>query len=98
MFRANTFNLLRINRSFTQLSERFLVCASSLFLLCRPTPATTITGSVKGPDGAPFMGAFVIAENSQNKMTISVLTDKQGHYHIANLPPATYTLRTRAIG
>lgn len=98
MFRANTSSLLRNDRSITYLFARFLVCATSIFLFCWPTPATTITGSVKGPDGAPFMGAFVIAENSQNKMTISVLTDKQGHYHLANLPPATYTLRIRAIG
>jgi len=62
------------------------------------TVAGTITGTIKGPDGAPFMGAFVIAENSQNKMTVSVLTDKQGHYQIANLPATTYTLRIRAIG
>ena len=62
------------------------------------TVAGTITGTVKGPDGSPFMGAFVIAENSQNKMTVSVLSDKQGHYHIANLPAATYALRIRAIG
>ena len=58
----------------------------------------TIAGTVKGPDGAPFMGAFVIAENTQNKMTVNVLSDKQGRYHIANLPAATYTVRIRAIG
>jgi streptogramin lyase len=62
------------------------------------TSAGTITGSVKGPDGAPFTGAFVIAENSRNKMSVSVLSDKQGHYHFANLPAATYALRIRAIG
>jgi virginiamycin B lyase len=69
----------------------------ALFLTAVAT-AATITGTVKGPDGAPFMGAFVIAENSQNKMTFNVLSDKQGHYRIPNLPAATYTLRIRAIG
>lgn len=62
------------------------------------TFAATVSGTVKGPDGAPFMGAFVMAENNQNKMTISVLSDKQGHYRLPNLPAATYSLRIRAIG
>lgn len=60
--------------------------------------ASTITGNVKGPDGAPFMGAFVIAENTQNKMTFSVLSDKQGRFRIPHLPAATYSVRIRAIG
>jgi virginiamycin B lyase len=58
----------------------------------------TITGSVTGPDGKPFMGAFVVAENAQNKMTVNVLSDEQGHYHINNLPAAAYTLKITAIG
>src|SRR5450631_4085974 len=65
--------------------------------LAIPTLAATITGTVKGPGGKPIMAAFVIAENTQNKMTLSVLTDPQGRYHI-NLPAAAYSLRTRAIG
>jgi virginiamycin B lyase len=69
-----------------------------LLAVAAPALAATITGNVKGPDGKPFMAAFVIAENQQNKMTVSVLSDQQGRYHIANLPAATYTVRTRAIG
>jgi virginiamycin B lyase len=98
MFRPDKFSLPRINRSVMRVLVKLMVCVTSILSLCSLTPATTITGSVKGPDGAPFMGAFVIAENSQNKMTVSVLTDKQGHYHIANLPAATYTVRIGAIG
>ena len=81
-----------------RLAEKLLVSVTLTLSLASLTFAATITGSVKGPDGAPFMGAFVIAENSQNKMTVSVLSDKQGHYHIANLPAATYAVRIRAIG
>ncbi len=58
----------------------------------------SITGSVTGPDGKPFMGAFVVAENTQNKMTVNVLSDQQGHYHIDRLPGATYTVKITAIG
>src|SRR6267154_2067201 len=98
MVRTGRFNLPRINRSFTHLLAKVLACVVLIFSLGSLTFAATITGTVKGPDGAPFMGAFVVAENSENKMTVSVLSDKQGHYHIANLPPATYTVRIRAIG
>src|ERR1700752_1425349 len=58
----------------------------------------SITGTVKGPDGKPFMGAFVVAENTQNKMTVTVLSDAQGRYHINNLPPATYSVQITAVG
>jgi virginiamycin B lyase len=60
--------------------------------------AATITGSVKGPDGKPFMGAFVVAENAQSKMTVSVLSNAQGRYHLGNLPAAAYTVQISAIG
>jgi len=60
--------------------------------------AGSITGSVTGPDGKPFMGAFVVAENPQTKMTVNVLSNAQGRYRIGNLPAATYTVRISAIG
>jgi len=60
--------------------------------------AATITGNIQGPDGKAFMGAFVVAENTQNKMTVSVLSDANGRYRIGNLPAATYTVRINAIG
>ena len=60
--------------------------------------AATITGNVQGPDGKPFMGAFVVAENTQNKITVSVLSNAQGRYHIGNLPAASYTVTIAAIG
>src|SRR3984893_12138005 len=81
-----------------RLTEKLLVSVTLTLSFASLTFAATITGNVKGPDGAPFMGAFVIAENSQNKMTVSVLSDKQGRYHITNLPAATYAVRIRAIG
>jgi virginiamycin B lyase len=63
-----------------------------------PGVAATITGNVKGPDGQPFMGAFVAAENVQSKMTVNVLSDAQGRYHINNLPAGNYTVAITAIG
>src|SRR5580704_11765671 len=42
--------------------------------------AGTITGAIKGPDGAPFRAAFVRVQNLSNKITMMVLTDSQGRY------------------
>ena len=66
--------------------------------LASPGLAATITGSVQGPDGGLVMGAFVAAENAQSRMTVSVLSDAQGRYHIDNLPAGTYTVAITAIG
>jgi len=60
--------------------------------------AATVTGTVKGPDGSPFMGAFVQARNQQNHMSISVLSDKLGRYRIENVPAGQYQIQIRAIG
>src|ERR1700753_3451052 len=58
----------------------------------------SIVGTVTGPDGKPFMGAFVAAENPKSRMTLNVLSDAQGRYHIDNLAGATYTVRGATIG
>jgi cytochrome c5 len=73
-------------------------CAALLLLAALPGFAASITGNVKGPDGKPQMGIFVVAENSQNKMTVTVLSDAQGNYHINNLPAATYSVQISAVG
>src|SRR5690242_20388239 len=79
-------------------AEKSLVSLASTILLASAASAATITGNVQGPDGKAFMGAFVVAQNPQTKMSVSVLSDAQGRYHIANLPPATYTIAIDAIG
>ncbi len=60
--------------------------------------AATVTGTVKGPDGASFRGAFVQAQNSNTKIMVSVLTDKDGRYRIENLPAGQYQLQVKAVG
>jgi len=81
-----------------QLFNRILMLVSGLIFFVLFSYGATITGSVKGPDGAPFMGAFVIAENTQNRITVSVLSDKDGRYRIEDLPAAKYSFRIRTIG
>src|SRR5579872_5458898 len=60
--------------------------------------AATLTGSVKSPDGTPFRGAFVQAQNSGTRVLVSVLTDKDGRYRIENLPAGKYQVQVRAVG
>jgi virginiamycin B lyase len=60
--------------------------------------AATISGTVKGPDGAALRGAFVQARNAKTKIMVSVLTDNQGRYRVENLPAGEYRLQIRAPG
>src|SRR5580704_699298 len=60
--------------------------------------AATISGTVTGPDGAPFRGAFVQARHAGLKMTVSVLSDNQGRFVAENLPAGDYRLQVRAVG
>src|SRR5580704_12838812 len=71
---------------------------SFLVLFSSSAFAATVTGTVKGPDGAPFEGAFVLAVNAKTKVSVSVLSDKQGRYRVENLPAGEYQVRVRAVG
>src|SRR5712664_3039304 len=58
----------------------------------------TISGTVKGPDGRPFKGAFVEAQDMDSRIATNVLSDKDGRYRIENLPEGQYQLLVRAVG
>src|SRR5262245_42120896 len=60
--------------------------------------AATISGTVAGPDGAAFRGAFVQARNAKTRIIVSVLSDTAGRYRIENLPAGEYRLAIRAPG
>jgi virginiamycin B lyase len=53
---------------------------------------------VNGPDGAPFQGAFVEAQNAKTKITVIVLSDSQGRYRIPDLPTGDYRVQIKAMG
>jgi len=77
-----------------------LACLSVMAFMAFAETAFTasIDGFVAGPDGKPFMGAFVVAENAKTKMTVSVLSNEQGRYRIGGLGDAAYTVKIDAIG
>ena len=76
-----------------------LVCTVFLFaLFTSGARAATITGTVVGADGEPFKAAFVEAQNLKTKITVIVLSQKDGTYRIDNLPAGMYDMQIRAIG
>src|ERR1700730_420152 len=80
-------------RSFGSLGVFCLVALSA-----SAADAATIAGTVTGPDGAPFRGAFVQARNAATKITVSVLSDTAGHYQVPDLTAGDYRLSIRAPG
>src|SRR5260370_42675726 len=79
-------------------TARFSLGLVALFAFVSASDAATISGTVAGPDAAPFRGAFVQARNAKTRITVSVLSDKAGHYRLENLPAGDYPLQVRAPG
>src|ERR1700692_991425 len=77
---------------------KILALISAMIFPAAFAHGATITGTVKGPDGAPFKGAFVQAQNAKTRITSDVLSDKDGRYQVENLPAGEYDLRIRAVG
>jgi virginiamycin B lyase len=77
---------------------RVLALLSSVVFLASASYGATITGTVKGADGAPFQGAFVEAQNAKSKITVIVLSDTQGHYRIPDLAAGDYRVFIKAVG
>ena len=78
--------------------SKILALMSAMIFLAAFAHGATITGTVKGPDGAPFKGAFVQAQNTKTKITVNVLSHKDGNYRVEDLPAGEYVLRIRAVG
>ena len=77
---------------------RFFLLMAIAILCGSNLRASTITGTVKGPDSAAFPGAFVEAQNLKTKITVAVLSDTQGHYRIENLTAGQFRIFIRAVG
>src|SRR5580704_825126 len=84
-------------RSSTSVAALCLV-AMSAATAASAAHAAIIAGTVTGPDGGPFRGAFVQARNGATRITVSVLSDTQGHYQVPDLPAGDYRLAIRAPG
>ena len=56
----------------------------------------TISGTVKGPEGAALEGVFVQAQNKKINTTFMVLSDNHGHYRMEKLPAGTTSYRPKS--
>ena len=81
-----------------RLLENLLASVALTGMLASAAFAAEVTGTVQGPDGKPFMGAFVVAQNTRTKVTVNVLSDASGHYRIVGLPGAAYSIQISAVG
>src|SRR4029077_1727317 len=81
-----------------KLASKFVGLLTAFLFLATFARAATVNGSVKSPDGTPFRGAFVQAQNTSTRVLVSVLTDKDGRYRIENLPAGKYQVQVRAVG
>jgi len=79
-------------------TTRLMLGVGSIIAAMSGADAATISGTVTGPDGQPFRGAFVQARNLKTKITVSVLSDNAGRYRVENLLAGEYRLQMRAIG
>src|ERR1700686_1969851 len=77
---------------------KFLALAGLALFLAGSCYGATLSGTVKGPDGAPVEGAFVQAQNTKTKISFFVLSDHQGHYRVEKLPAGEYRVQVKAIG
>ena len=78
--------------------SRALAFVSLMAFFCTMCSGATITGTVKGTEGAPFQGAFVEAQNTKSRITTIVLSDSHGQYRIPNLSAGEYRVQIRAVG
>ena len=78
--------------------NNLLGLVSTVVFLTASVSAATITGIIKGPDGAPFRGALVEARNAKTRITVMVFSDKDGRYRAESLPAGNYQVFARAIG
>src|SRR5215471_16354 len=74
-------------------TTRLMLGVGSIVAAMSGADAATITGTVTGPDGKPFRGAFVQARNLKTKITVNVLSDNAGRYWVENLPAGEYRLQ-----
>lgn len=72
--------------------------ALSLSSVSGAASAGTISGTVKGPDGAAFRAAFVRVQDMRTRITMMVLSDREGRYYTDELAPGTYQVWATAVG
>jgi hypothetical protein len=86
----------------TTRSDRFVLAALTLLLLCGVAMAQQETGQVSGTikdqSGAVIVGAAVVVKNAGTGAERAMTTTQAGVYSITNLPPGTYAVMASMKG
>ena len=83
---------------FASFRKLFAVAPLFLFAAVGLAQTTNIQGDVIGLDGKPLEGAQVKIDRTDIKASVSVKTDKKGHFLYANLPMGVYNITLEVNG
>lgn len=70
----------------------------SMVLAQASLTAADIEGTIRDDSGGVLPGVTVTATNVATNLTRTAVTDRDGHYYLAALPPATYTVKAELGG
>jgi len=83
-------------RSFRFVTAMLVLSGLALICAAQQSPGTdTITGRVMGEDGNPLANASVSAYEAETRgqnIPYSTITDDEGYFRLAGLPPGDYYL------
>ncbi len=84
----------------TVVASAFVIAAGPYFVEAQAQSAAGLTGQVSSAEEGPMEGVVVSARKDDSTITVSVVTDRQGHFSFpaSRLEPGRYTLKARAVG
>ena len=88
-----------MNKILISVGLAFALAGAGLLPARAQTPSA-LTGQVTSGEEGPMEGVLVSAKKAGSTVTITVVSDAQGHYSFpaAKLEPGQYSLRIRAVG
>src|SRR5512135_2993208 len=78
--------------------SKIMALAGLALFIAASCYGATVSGTLKGPDGAPVEGAFVQAQNTKTKISVFVLSNREGHYRVEKLAAGEYRVQVKATG
>lgn len=78
----------------------FVIAAGPYFVEAQAQSAAGLTGKVTSAEEGPMEGVVVSVRKDDSTITVSAVSDKQGHFSFpaSRLEPGRYTLKARAVG
>src|SRR5712664_1467178 len=92
---------MQFGLKLTLIAKAVLISAALQPVLAAQAPApVALTGEVRSNEEGPMEGVLVSAKKAGSTITITVVSDAQGHYSFprTKLDPGSYLLKIRAVG